>query len=468
MRAVDVEKLVVGIAPTVDPLAQCGGLYEEAVALLEGMGARVVKATRPIAGAEDAQAACTEFEAAGVDLAILMCCRLVGDGAVVAPFMRAKATLAVWCLPEPTATGPLMLNAMTATNLYMSAAAQMAGECGGKRAKWLYGAPSHPLMEGRLAPTVAALRAQKRLRGGTLVQFGSTPAGFTNLGYSDAAIKARFGATVARRPLDELFAKMDAADPAAVAALAAGMKGAARHSVVQDIEIEKNARLVLAVEACKEELGAAAFAIACWPEFQADLNFSTCLAFAWLNERGIAVSCEGDLPGALSMLVAQQVAAERPMLMDPVAMDTETDAFCFWHCGMGMPCYADGAGCAYTKYPCDPRILDLPGVSVDVKFAPRPVTICRFGGAEMDEMLACQAHIVEGPGKGHDGARGWFSQFTMAGRPLSAADFFNTACVSGNPHHYIICAGHSEAALREFAARCGVKAIEAAPCGPDL
>lgn len=462
------ESLVVGIAPTYDPLDQCGELYCEAAALLESMGVRVMRASQDILSEQEAKAVCAEFEAAGVDLTILMCCRLVGDGAVITPFMHTAAALAVWCLPEPTATGPLMLNSMTCANLYMSAAKQLEVECRGKKVKWLYGGTSHPLMAKRLRTTVSALKAKKCLEGATLIQIGNIPSGFTNLTYSVDAIKRQFGTTVKVLPLDMLIDKMDTVPPHAVTQLTADMKNIPLHSTVLDIEIEKNARLVLAIEVLKEEFDAAAFAIACWPEFQADLKFSTCLAFAWLNEKGIIVSCEGDLPGALTMLVVKQMSGEKPMLMDPVAMDTDTDVLSFWHCGMGMPCYADNKGCTYTKYPCDSRILDLPGVSVDMKFAPQPVTISRLSGKGAERLLACQASIVEGPNKGYDGARGWFSNFTMSNASITAPDFFNTMCTSGNPHHYIICAGHAEAALREFAHYCGLEVINASYCDEGL
>ena len=107
------------------------------------------------------------------------------------------------------------------------------------------------------------------------------------------------------------------------------------------------------------------------------------------------------------MLAAKAMGAKAPMLMDLVAMDQEADAISFWHCGMGVPCHGDTEGFAVTKYPADPRVLDLPGVGVDVKFAAQPVTVCRLSGKDGGRLFVCEAEIVPvrtgaltGPGAG--------------------------------------------------------------------
>lgn len=458
------KEVIVGVVRTWDPLSNCGELYSGALSALRTLrDVQVVEAPCEIGGAGDAEIVCGAFEAAGVDLTVLMCCRLAGDGRIVEPFMRSKQELVVWCIPEPGRTGPLLLNSMTCANLYMSAAKQMEAECGGKRAKWLYGMPEDAYMLRRLTVTIDALRARKALDGAVLVRIGETASGFTNLRYDAEKIAQRLGTKIVEYPLESIFQDMAAVEPAEVEALVAKLPGASRRCEASEAELDLTARLILAMRGLRERFHAAAFAVSCWPEFQRDLHVSTCLAFAVLNQEGLPVSCEGDVPGALTMLLAQAVSGKAPMLMDLVAMDPAADALSFWHCGMGLPCYADGDGYALTKYPADPRVLDLPGVSVDVKFAPRPVTICRLGGDGASELLACQAMIVPGPDRGYDGARGWFSGFEMGGKAISAAEFFDTVCTCGNPHHYIICPGHFEPALRELAVRCKMEVMQAAP-----
>ena len=459
-RERNMKELIVGLVRTDDPLGLCVGVYERFCAAMEkAPGITFVKSSVDINGAQDAESAAAAFDRQGVDLTILMCCSLVGDGRVVQPFMRSRQEVLIWCVPEPVREGPLLLNSMTCANLYTSSAKQMERELNGKRVKWLYGLPEDPLMVQRLSASICALRAKKNLWGATVVQVGKTADGFINLGYYADEIERNLGVQVIFYSLEEIFRDMDAIPGEEASRLAETItKGACCCSATEQ-ELLMSARLILAVRRLKERYQASAFAISCWPEFQDNMHISTCLAFSRLGEEGIPVSCEGDVPGALTMLLARELSGSNPMLMDMVAMDEKADAISFWHCGMGLPCYADEKGFSITQYPADPRIFKLPGASVDIKFAPRDVTILRLDG-KGGQILACEAQIIDGPDRGYDGARGWYSGFTMDGKRLSCVEFLNMVLTCGAPHHYVICPGHVDAAAREFAVRQGLNFIQ--------
>lgn len=452
-------ELIVGLAQTSDPLGLCADVKERFFAVMEKVpGITFVKSDVDIKEAKDAESIASAFERQNVDLTILMCCSLVGDGGVVQPFMRSRQEVLIWCLPEPTREGPLLLNSMTCANLYTSSAKQMEREVRGKRVKWLYGLPEDSLMTHRLYTSICALRAKKNLWGATLVQVGKPPEGFINLSYDAGEIERNLGVKVVFYSLDEIFRDMDAVPGEEAARLAKTIAEGARCCSAAKQELIVSARLILAVRQLKERYRASAFAISCWPEFQDDMHISTCLAFGRLGEEGIPVSCEGDVPGALTMLLAKELSGSAPMLMDMVAMSEKEDAISFWHCGMGLPCYADEKGFSITAYPADPRIFKLPGASVDVKFAPRDVTILRLDG-KGSQLLTCEAQIIEGPDRGYNGARGWYSGFAIDGKKLSCVEFLDMVLTNGIPHHYAICPGHIGAAAREFAVRQGLSLV---------
>ena len=104
--------------------------------------------------------------------------------------------------------------------------------------------------------------------------------------------------------------------------------------------------------------------------------------------------------------------------------------------------------------------MDQPGVSVDMKFAPQPATIIRLGGRGAESILISESDILEGPDRSYTGARGWFGNFRMAGKAISAVDFWNTVCHCGNAHHYVISAGHVGDACMEFAHRMRIQPVE--------
>jgi len=80
-----------------------------------------------------------------------------------------------------------------------------------------------------------------------------------------------------------------------------------------------------------QELGLSAVAVGCYPH----LMGRVCLAASLLGEDGIPVACEGDVNGALGMVLLTKLTG-RPVhntdLLDPIAAD---DSIVFSHCGSG-------------------------------------------------------------------------------------------------------------------------------------
>ncbi|MEN6419592.1 MAG: hypothetical protein ABFC73_11810 [Clostridiaceae bacterium] len=452
--------VVVGIVRTPDPLNLCAELYRRALEQLRKMrGVEVIESERELDSAASAALVADEFTRRSVDLSLILCCRLAGDGKIVEPFMRSGQELAVWSVPEPQRTGYLLLNSLTCANLYLSAAEQLSADCRNKKAKWLYGEPENPYFARRIKITIDAIRAVKCLSEATILRVGATTEGFTNLQFHAQSVFLRHGVKTAEADLKLLAERMDRVPQEKAIALAERMHAWAMNGAGFEHEVNQSARLALALESLRQETGADALALRCWPEIQGEWKFSACLAVSYLNEMGTIVSCESDVPGALSMLLAHEVSGGHPLLLDLVAADLERDALQFWHCGVGMRCYMDGAGCGLMKYPCDAKVLDLPGACVNMKFAPKQITICRLYGDDAGRLFVCEAEFVEGPDAGFDGGRGWVGNFTMEGRPVSAAGFLDIAFGAGMPHHYALCEGHFEAALREFALRGGLETV---------
>jgi L-fucose isomerase-like protein len=80
-----------------------------------------------------------------------------------------------------------------------------------------------------------------------------------------------------------------------------------------------------------QELGLSAVAAGCYPH----LWGKVCLAASLLGEEGIPVACEGDVNGAVGMLMLTQLSGEpvhNTDLLDPIPAD---NAIVFSHCGSG-------------------------------------------------------------------------------------------------------------------------------------
>ncbi len=106
-------------------------------------------------------------------------------------------------------------------------------------------------------------------------------------------------------------------------------------------------------EAHKGERKCIAFANKCWPSFQTQFGFVPCYVNGRLGARGIPVSCEVDIYGALSEFIGECVSDEVVTLLDinntvpgniykediEGKFDyTQRDTFMGFHCGNGSAC----------------------------------------------------------------------------------------------------------------------------------
>ena len=449
----------IGYAATGDPLGWMKPFDKKLEAAVQSMGCELTRSSFVIDTVESAVKAVRELQEKGADLFLLCCNALAGDGEIAAAFIKSGTPLAVWCVPEPTREGNLYLNSMTCANLYMSVANFNLRDSDAQ-VKWLYGAPDDPLFYNRLDVTVRALKAVKRIRGARIAQLGGSAFGFINMEYDKAAFEKTLGCEILTLGLDEIYASARAMSAREAADELERFSGVRIAASVKPAEMDMSARIILALRKFRRENAIDAMAVSCWPGFQDELGISSCMAYGQLNDEGHICACEGDVPGAISMLLLDAISGRHPMIMDMVAMDQPEDAIAFWHCGMGMPSYADGKGFCFIKYPAYPEIMDQPGVSVDMKFAPQPATIARIGGWGAESILISESDIIEGPDRSYTGARGWFSNFRMAGRAIDAVDFWNTVCHCGNAHHYVITAGHVGDACMEFAHRMQIRPVE--------
>jgi L-fucose isomerase-like protein len=107
-----------------------------------------------------------------------------------------------------------------------------------------------------------------------------------------------------------------------------------------------------------------AFANKCWPAFQTEFGFVPCYVNSRLNARGIPVSCEVDIYGALSEYLGTCVTGESVTLLDinntvPADMYAQeiqsaygyahTDTFMGFHCGNTPMCRLRKGAMSYQR-----------------------------------------------------------------------------------------------------------------------
>lgn len=111
--------------------------------------------------------------------------------------------------------------------------------------------------------------------------------------------------------------------------------------------------------------------------------------------------------------------------MDMVQVDPEFGGVVWWHCGIGLPSYANENGMKIKEYPCAPGAPQDPGTVGDLIFNKQKASIFRVAD-NGDRFFALSAEIGKQRDKGHDGVRAWFTELQMDEEPVSIPEFLET------------------------------------------
>ena len=407
----------------------------------------------------DAEVAAAACEAAGADLVLLQCSTFaMGD--VVLPFVDRSFRLGLWAADEPVREGPIPLNAFVAMHLH-AGIVRTLGSTPSARCKWFVGTGEHPWFAPRLRVTVAALRGVRAVEGARIGVVGGLAPTFHSLASDTKHLRARFGVETVEHEVRELIHMARGQASSAVDALLDELRGAARQRVeVDHDDMRTSAAVALALRELAQRNGYDALAVSDWPAFQSELGIHPGLAFSWVDEAdGVPIASEGDVLGALSMLLARGLTGHGAMLLDMNDVDLEADAVLMWHCGGSPLSFADDDGVRWTNHTTlgRPERGDTPrGAVADLVFRRGPATLIRLG-RDGRELFAADAEVVAHPSRGFDGSRGWLSRFADPDGRYSVADVVATVVGGGVEHHVVLADGHVTVAAREAAAWLGVR-----------
>ncbi len=217
-----------------------------------------------------------------------------------------------------------------------------------------------------------------------------------------------------------------------------------------------------------------AFADKCWPAFPSQFGFEPCFVNSRLATRGIPVSCEVDIYGALSEYIGMCVSGDTVTLLDinnsvPASLYEEkiqgkfpygyklTDTFMGFHCGNTPSCKlcADRA----VKYQLiQHRLLEPAGSDPDFTrgtlegdIAPGDITFFRLQSTSDGQLKAyvAQGEVLPVP----TGSFGGIGVFAI---PEMGRFYRHVLVEKRYPHHGAVAFGHHGKALFEVFKLLGV------------
>ncbi len=276
----------------------------------------------------------------------------------------------LWALPEPAeSTGRLRLNSLVGLNVNSSHLCKT-----GRPFRYLVANPGDPVFQEEMGRMLRVLGLVCGLRRTKILMMGTRAEGFYDLAFNEMELRAKLGVQVIAVGLGEVFARARGLPSGAVAATKRQIRDKIDDfSEVPPDKEDQQARAYLAIGGIAEERGASAVAIKCWPEFPFDYGVAACSSVALLNDDMLPCGCEGDLEGALTSLILQQLAGSVPFLSDVSALDRDQNTLLLWHNG----CAA--LRLAATRKELHAHFQANRGLTVGFGLKPGRVTLARLG-----------------------------------------------------------------------------------------
>jgi len=405
------------------------------------------------------------IEEKGTDLLIIHTASYAA-GETFIHLAKTKAFLGLWAMAEPQteSTRQVPLNSFCGINMFAGILTHYLKEYNIPY-KWFYGDAEDKMFKRRFSVTIQALTAIINLRGSRVGLIGGIAPGFNDLYFDERLAEKRLGVDIQRnydfgdiKCLADSYSQNDIKEEMLLVENGFCTDG------IRCESIETNARYYKAHTEFAQKEHLDAFAMSCWPKMQDIGNGLSCAILGKLNQHGIPAACEGDLPGAVSMLLLWYLSKQPTTLMDYIAFDETDDTALLWHCGPSAECYCQDSQRTleyhYHHVPdCQNREMGLVG---SMYFDSRPVSIFRFTG-EWNQAFVASGVFTGQDKDGYKGCRGWLGDMSLGDQAISALDMTNTILVKGFQHHYPLAMGNLTEQLMEICAWLSLDVMEKAP-----
>ena len=286
------------------------------------------------------------------DLIIYQCTTFIGGDFVTEITRRFTCPVVVWALREPSIDGGrLKLNSLTgafsaANSLYMQGIERDPPPLPDNRGhayRFIYGGADEPSVVLSFKQILNALETTRKLQDLVVGVVGTQPDGFGFGDMDEAMLAGKLGVKMVLVETENLMKEALEYAPEAFNDSLAELKERTKGWESLPAEnIEKHARLRTAYKDFVDKNGIKALASRCWPDFFTGYGVPVCSVLSFLNDCGVATSCETDIGGAISMFIGSSLTGGASYFGDPVAIDENCDAIVFWHCGAGAPSLARG------------------------------------------------------------------------------------------------------------------------------
>lgn len=247
----------------------------------------------------------------------------------------------------------------------------------GRRFVYMYGFIRNEEVVKRLTGYVEAVRAIAYLREARIGYIGVRPDGFQICNFDELAIKELFGTEITTLSLYSFVQRLEKISEKAVDE---DMKIQKEIFDIPDEHLEESRRLsrvYLALREYIDEKNLQSIAVGCWPEFRNIDQRPFCAPHGRLAAEGVVSGCEGDVDGALTLMVEYVLSGgEAPWWADFAGFYEGCTHW--WHCGNAPHCNS-------TAKPVVDRVYE--GLALNASMKPGSATVCRFNSIRGEYLI---------------------------------------------------------------------------------
>lgn len=390
-----------------------------------------------------------KFEEARVDVILAHFITFSLGSIVPGMAVKLRKPVIFWSEPEPPMTGGrIAANSFCATNMNAHALWKM-----GLKYTLVYGHADTAMPElARQFKVLDCINQLARVRIGSL---GGRVPGFYTSDFNELAMREKFGAEVEGITLLELVKTAETIKGKELAEAIKQVKGKSQCLVSED-DLNKAGALLAAFQKLTRKYRLDAWTARCWPEFSDLYGIGICHVIGCMTGSGVPTACEGDVYGAMAMLMVKALSGSDAFFCDLISFDQGGDTGLFWHCG--------AAPVSLCKSGCKPQLRkhsiidggDKKGIAIEFPLKPGPVTVIRIG----DTRDGKGYRLLSISGEGIE------TEQMLHGTPLTvrfkrpASELVEKLVDSGFEHHYVLCHGDIVRELRQFAKLLDLELIE--------
>ncbi len=147
------------------------------------------------------------------------------------------------------------------------------------------------------------------------------------------SIEKIFGLEILNISIEEFRHECDKPDSAAYSEFSATFYQFAGKT--QTSELSRAARIYTGFSRCVKKYNLSALTIRCFDILETDKT-TGCLAVALMNDKGVPVSCEGDIPALISMIIVRLVTGQTAFMANPSSINDGLVTFAHCTCPVSM------------------------------------------------------------------------------------------------------------------------------------